>query len=134
MFSQIREENLHRMTTVSGAALRRKTVVGSGFAGLPAAVMLIIALWAMSPPVWGGIPILVLAGSLVLACGLMAASRTKMKRDNDTASMNWGQLSARGISTLSGKVMAGEAVNHVPTLPVLILGWGLAVAAAVILT
>jgi hypothetical protein len=68
-----------------------------------------------------------------MAFGL-AGCWTKMKPDNDTAPMSWGQFASRGIDTLSGRLTANEAAVQVLTLPVLILGWGLAVAVIVAFT
>ena len=74
----------------------------------------------------------VFAGFVVLAFGL-AASWTSMKPENDTAAPDWGQFRARGIENSSGRLTAGEATIQVLLLPVLILGWGLAVAVIVAL-
>ncbi|MCT2398277.1 hypothetical protein [Novosphingobium mangrovi (ex Huang et al. 2023)] len=95
-----------------------------GFIGLMAALFL-------NPEL--AIPMVLFAGFVVFAFGL-AGYWAKMKPDNDSAPMSWGQLAARGIDTLSGRLTAGEAAIQVLTLPVLILGWGLAVAAVVAFT
>jgi hypothetical protein len=68
-----------------------------------------------------------------MAFGL-AGYWVKMKPRNDAVAPTWGQLAARGIDTLNGRLTAGEAAVQVLTLPVLILCWGLAVAIIVAFT
>ncbi|KMS55158.1 hypothetical protein V474_19135 [Novosphingobium barchaimii LL02] len=77
-----------------------------------------------------GIPAVIFAGFVLMAFGL-AGLWTKMQPHNDTAPLSWSQFAARGIDTLSGRLTAREAAVQVLTLPVLILGWGLAVAVIV---
>lgn len=89
-----------------------------GFIGLMAALFL-------NPEL--AIPMVVFAGFVVMAFGL-AGYWAKMKPENDTTPLTWGQFASRGVDTLSGKLTANEAAIQVLTLPVLILGWGLAVA------
>lgn len=79
------------------------------------------------------IPMIVFAGFVVMAFGL-AGCWAAMKPDNDTAPLTWGQFVGRGIDTLSGRSIASEAARQVLTLPVLILGWGLAVVIVVVFT
>jgi hypothetical protein len=79
------------------------------------------------------IPMVIFAGFVLLAFGL-AAYWTKMQPHNDAAPLGWGQFAARGIDTLSGRLTATEAAVQVLLLPVLILGWGLAVAVIVAFT
>lgn len=79
------------------------------------------------------IPMVIFAGFVLMAFGL-AGYWAKMQPDNDTAPLTWGQMTARGIDTLSGRLTASEAAIQVLTLPVLILGWGLAVAVIVAFT
>jgi hypothetical protein len=79
------------------------------------------------------IPMAVFAGFVLMAFGL-AGAWTKMKPDHDTAPPSWGQFASRGIDTLSGRLTANEAAVQVLLLPVLILGWGLAVAVIVAFT
>ena len=76
------------------------------------------------------IPMVIFAGFIVMAFGL-AAMWTRMKPDHADKPMTWGQLSSRGIETLSGRLTAHEAAIQVLTLPVLILCWGLAVGVIV---
>nr|WP_086493002.1 hypothetical protein [Novosphingobium panipatense] len=78
------------------------------------------------------IPMVIFAGFVVFAFGLVGFW-TRMKPENDTVAPDWGQFRARGIETLSGRLTAGEATIQVLMLPVLILGWGLAVAVIVAL-
>lgn len=79
------------------------------------------------------IPMVVFGSFIVFAFGI-AGCWAKMKPDNHAAPMTWGQLAVRGIDTLSGRLTASEAAIQVLMLPVLILGWGLAVAAIVAFT
>ncbi|AOR78048.1 hypothetical protein [Novosphingobium resinovorum] len=79
------------------------------------------------------IPMGIFAGFVLMAFGL-AGYWVKMKPHNDAAAPTWGQLAARGIDTLNGRLTAGEAAVQVLTLPVLILCWGLAVAIIVAFT
>lgn len=79
------------------------------------------------------IPMVVFAGFVIIAFGL-AGWWAAMKPDNDTAPLTWGQFACRGIDTLSGRLTANEAAIQVLTLPVLILGWGLAVAVVMAFT
>jgi len=79
------------------------------------------------------IPLTVIGGFLVVFFGLCGIWTT-MNPQNDTAPMTWGQMSSRGIQTLSGPLTAGEAAAQVLILPVLLVGWGCAVAVIVALT
>jgi len=79
------------------------------------------------------IPMVVFAGFIIIAFGL-AGLWTRMEPDNDTTPMTWGQFGVRGIDTPSGRLMANEATVQVLMLPVLILGWGLAIAVIVAFT
>jgi len=79
------------------------------------------------------IPMVIFAGFIIIAFGL-AGLWTRMKPDNDTTPMTWGQFGVRGIDTPSGRLTANEATVQVLMLPVLILGWGLAIAVIVAFT
>lgn len=79
------------------------------------------------------IPMVIFAGLVILAFGL-AGCWTRMKPTNDSAPADWAAFRANGIETSSGRLTAGEATIQVLILPVLILGWGLAVALIVALT
>lgn len=52
---------------------------------------------------------------------------TRMKPDHGDRALDWGRFSARGIQTFTGPVTAGEAAAQVLVLPVLIVGWSIAV-------
>lgn len=95
-----------------------------GFIGLMASVF-------MNPEL--AIPMVIFAGFVIMAFGL-AGYWAKMKPDNDTSPLSWGQFAARGIDTLSGRLTASEATVQVLMLPVLILAWGMAIAIIVALT
>ncbi len=73
------------------------------------------------------LPLTVIAGSIIFGFGV---NRTwaRMKPENDSAPLSWGQFSSRGIQTLSGHLTAFEASVQVLLLPVLIVFWGLTVA------
>lgn len=73
------------------------------------------------------IPLVVIAGSIIFGFGVNRAW-AKMKPENDSAPLSWGQFSGRGIQTLSGHLTASEASIQVLILPVLIVCWGLAIA------
>ncbi len=79
------------------------------------------------------IPMVTFVLYIVMAFGL-GGLWTKMKPDNPSGPLNWGQFSHRGIMTESGLLKAGEASIQVLMLPVLILVWGLAIAVIVVLT
>lgn len=79
------------------------------------------------------IPMVIFAGFIVIAFGL-AGSWATMKPDNSTRPLTWGQMAGQGIDTLSGRLSANEAAVQVLMLPVLIVGWGLAIAVIVALT
>lgn len=77
-----------------------------------------------------GIPLVIIAGFIVVAFGL-AGLWAGMKPDNPSHPLTWGQFSARGIQTQSGPLTSFEASAQVLVLPVLILFWGLCIAAIV---
>lgn len=79
------------------------------------------------------IPMVIFAGFVILAFGL-AGRWTRMEPANGSAAPDWAAFRAQGIETLSGRLTAGEATVQVLLLPVLILGWGLAVALIVAFT
>ncbi|MPS70364.1 MAG: hypothetical protein E2586_17935 [Novosphingobium sp.] len=123
---------------IDAPQVRAATVVDRGF-GLPTGLYIAtVALYLGFIGVMAvsflnselAIPMVIFAGFVVFAFGL-AGYWTRMKPDNRTATPDWGQFRARGIETLSGRLTAGEATIQVLLLPVLILGWGLAVAVIV---
>ncbi|WP_404479842.1 hypothetical protein [Novosphingobium sp. BL-52-GroH] len=99
--------------------------------GLYLAFIGVMASVFMNPEL--AIPTVIFVGFVLIAFGL-AGYWTRMKPDNDTAPLSWGQFATRGIDTLSGRLTANQAAVQVLTLPVLILGWGLAVAIIVAFT
>jgi len=139
MAQHISQQDLTRIASVTDAPAR--TRVDRNF-GLPtglyvATVALYLAFLGLMTALFANgdlaIPLAVMAGFIVLFFGL-GGVWTTMKPDNDTHPMTWGQFSARGIETLSGRLTAGEAAAQVLILPVLILGWGCAIAVIVALT
>lgn len=99
--------------------------------GLYLAFIGVMASVFMNPEL--AIPMVIFAGFVLIAFGL-AGYWTRMKPDNDTAPLSWGQFASEGIDTLSGRLTASEATVQVLMLPVLILGWALAVAVIVAFT
>ncbi len=57
----------------------------------------------------------------------------RMHPEDGKKAMTWGQFNQRGISTLTGRLGAGEAMAQVLVLPVLIVCWGLVIAVMVAL-
>jgi hypothetical protein len=130
------QQQLQDIAVVSTAPAR--TVVDRNF-GLPTGLYVatvalylgfigLMALLFHNPEL--AIPLVLFAGFIVFAFGL-AGFWTRMKPDNGSSPLSWGQFTARGIETLSGRLTASEAAFQVLTLPVLILGCGLAVAVIV---
>jgi len=139
MAQQISQQDLNRIASITDAPVRTK--VDRNF-GLPtglyvATVALYLGFLGLMTTVFANpelaIPVAIMAGFVVLFFGLCGLW-TKMNPENPTAPMTWGQLSARGIQTLSGPLTAGEAAAQVLILPVLIMGWGCAIAVIVALT
>ncbi|MEE4453779.1 hypothetical protein [Novosphingobium resinovorum] len=79
------------------------------------------------------IPMVVFAGFVLMAFGL-AGYWTRMQPRNEAAAPRWSRFVAEGIDTLNGRLTANQAAVQVLTLPVLILCWGLAIAAIVAFT
>lgn len=133
MSQHISSEQLTQVAAVFEAPVRtrvdRTFGLPSGLylatAGLYLAFIGLMALLFGNPEL--AIPLVLFAGFIVFAFGL-AGFWTMMKPDNGSAPMTWGQLSARGVETLSGWLTAGEAAGQVLILPVLILFWGLCIA------
>lgn len=139
MAERISQQDLDRIATVTESPVR--TRVDRNF-GLPTGLYIgTVALYLgfiglMATLFLNGelvIPMVVFAGFVIFAFGL-AGKWTQMKPDNDSGPLTWGQLSSRGIQTLSGPLTSSEAAVQVLLLPVLILGWGLAIAVIVALT
>lgn len=141
MTQRLTRQELQALAIVTAPAVRTPTRVDRNFGlptglyvatvGLYLAFIAVMAVTFMNPEL--AIPVVIFAGFVLMAFGL-AACWTKMQPDNDTAPLSWGQFASRGIDTLSGRLTANEAAVQVLTLPVLILGWGLAVAVIVAFT
>jgi hypothetical protein len=125
---------LRQTATITDAPAR--TRVDRTF-GLPnglyaATVGLYLAFLAVMTAAFGesglAIPMVIMMGFVVIAFGL-AGKWAGMQPRNDSAPLTWGQFSVRGIQTHTGQLSATEASIQVLVLPVLILGWGLTVAA-----
>lgn len=58
----------------------------------------------------------------------------RMNPANSQQALTWGQFRNRGIQTATGHLDGGAAAVQVLILPVLILGWGVAVAVIAALT
>lgn len=56
------------------------------------------------------------------------AAWTRMAPGSAKRPLSWSQFSSRGISTLTGRLSAGEAAIQTLILPVLVVMWALAVA------
>lgn len=139
MTKTLSQQDLSRIASIADAPAR--TTVDRNF-GLPtglyaATVALYLAFLGLMGTVFANpeiaIPMAIMAGFVVMFFGLCGLW-TKMNPENPTDPMNWGQLASRGIETLSGRLTAGEAAVQVLILPVLILGWGCAIAVIVALT
>lgn len=140
MSQRFDRQQLRELAVTMGTAAGSQAFVERGF-GLPtrlyaATVALYLGFIAVMAASFLdtelAIPMVIFAGFVVFAFGL-AASWTWMRPENDTAALDWGQFRVRGIETSSGRLTAGEATIQVLLLPVLILGWGLAVAVIVAL-
>ena len=79
------------------------------------------------------IPLAICALS-VIAGFAVPTQWSRMKPDNDSRPLTFGQFQHRGIDTLTGHLTAGEASVQVLILPVLILAWGIACAVIIALT
>ena len=139
MAEHISQQELTRIANITDAPAR--TRVDRNF-GLPtglyvATAGLYLAFLGLMTTLFGNpalaIPLAVMAGFIVMFFGLCGLW-TKMQPENPTAPMSWGQLSARGIQTLSGPLTSSEAAAQVLILPVLIMVWGFSIAVIVALT
>jgi hypothetical protein len=63
----------------------------------------------------------------VMAFGV-PAMWVRMKPDHVSQPLSWRDFSRFGINTYTGKMSARDATGQVLILPVLILGWGVAIA------
>ncbi|WP_159976868.1 MULTISPECIES: hypothetical protein [unclassified Novosphingobium] len=139
MSQRLTQQELLGLAVVTAHPVR--TRVDRGF-GLPtglyvATVALYLAFIGVMATVFMNpelaIPVVIFVGFVLMAFGL-AGLWTKMKPHNDTVPPSWSEFAARGIDTLSGRLTANGAAVQVLMLPVLILGWGLAVAVIVAFT
>jgi hypothetical protein len=73
------------------------------------------------------IPMVIFVLYVVMAFGL-CAQWTRMKPENRSAPLTWGQFANRGIVTHTGRLTAGQASAQVLIMPALIVVWGLSVA------
>jgi len=136
MSQRLTQQQLNAVASVSDAPVRTRVERNFGLptglyvatVGLYLAFIGVMATLFLNPELV--IPMVVFATFIVFAFGL-AGYWTRMKPDNDTGPMSWGQLASRGIETLSGRLTATEAAIQVLILPVLILVWGLAIAVIV---
>lgn len=79
------------------------------------------------------IPLVIFAFFIVAGFGTPALW-VRMKPTQAQHAMTFGALKNRGIGTASGQLSAGAAAAQVLVLPVLIFGWGIAVAIIAALT
>ena len=139
MSQNIPQQQLQQIAAVTDAPPRTRVDRNFGLptglyavtVGLYLAFIGLMATLFLNPEL--AIPLVVIAGFIAFAF-LLAGRWATMKPENDTAPLTWGQLGARGIDTLSGRLTANEAAVQVLMLPVLILGWGLAIAIVVAFT
>lgn len=73
------------------------------------------------------IPMAIFVIYIAMAFGVPALW-VRMKPDHPVNTMGWAEFSRNGISTFTGVMSARDATAQVLMLPVLILGWGVAIA------
>jgi hypothetical protein len=73
------------------------------------------------------IPMAIFVIYIAMAFGV-PAMWVRMKPDHASQQLNWSDFSRFGINTYTGKMSARDATGQVLILPVLILGWGVAIA------
>jgi hypothetical protein len=73
------------------------------------------------------IPMAIFVIYIVMAFGV-PAMWVRMKPGHDSTALPWADFSRSGIDTFTGNMSAKDATGQVLILPVLILGWGLAIA------
>jgi hypothetical protein len=74
------------------------------------------------------IPMAIFVIYIVMAFGV-PAMWVRMKPDHANEPLHWAEFSRFGIDTFTGKMTAKDATGQVLILPLLILGWGVAIAA-----
>lgn len=77
---------------------------------------------------------LVIFGFFIIAGFGLPTLWARMEPANGQRAMTFGALKSRGIVTATGRLSAGAATAQVLVLPVLIFGWGVAVAIIAALT
>lgn len=138
MAEHISQQELTRIANITDAPARTRvdrsfelpTGLYAATVGLYLAFIGLMGLLFANPQL--AIPLVVFGGFIAFAFGV-AGFWTMMKPENDQSPLTWGQLSSRGIQTLSGHLTASEAAAQVLVLPILILAWGLAIAVIVAL-
>jgi hypothetical protein len=73
------------------------------------------------------IPMAIFVGYIVMAFGVPAIW-TQMRPHHNSKALSWADFSRFGINTHTGNMSARDATGQVLILPVLILGWGVAMA------
>ncbi len=73
------------------------------------------------------IPMAIFIIYIVMAFGV-PAMWVRMKPDHVSKPLTWNDFSRFGINTYTGNMSAKDATGQVLILPVLILGWGVAIA------
>jgi hypothetical protein len=73
------------------------------------------------------IPMAIFVIYIVMAFGV-PAMWVRMKPDHASQPQSWSNFSRFGVHTHTGKMTATDATGQVLILPVLILGWGVAIA------
>lgn len=73
------------------------------------------------------IPMAIFVMYIVMAFGV-PAMWVRMQPDHSSKPLRWADFSRSGINTYTGNMSARDATSQVLILPVLILGWGLAIA------
>lgn len=73
------------------------------------------------------IPMAIFVIYIVMAFGV-PAMWARMKPNHASKPLSWSEFSLHGINTNTGIMNAKDATSQVLMLPVLILGWGIAIA------
>jgi len=73
------------------------------------------------------IPMAIFVMYIVMAFGV-PAMWVRMKPTHPNKALRWADFSRFGIDTYTGNLSAKDATSQVLMLPILILGWGLAIA------
>lgn len=73
------------------------------------------------------IPMAIFVMYIVMAFGV-PAMWVRMKPGDASKPLGWSEFARDGINTFTGNMSAKDATGQVLILPVLILGWGLAIA------